>query len=160
AALLYLPLAVADPRLGYNLLVLLSFPAPGLATALLAHRYGVPRAAAAVARVVFACAPDRVGAPLRAHPAGRRFARGPVPVWGLEGALAGSWAGGAWCGAALLAVAFMEPHFFYFAALGLPLYLLGRIGLAGWGRGAFRVGVGGGVLVGVLAAAGAVGTIR
>src|SRR5262249_17942945 len=43
---------------------------------------------------------------------------------------------------ALVAVAIMEPHFFYFAALGLPAYLVARAGLAGWDRSALRVGAG------------------
>ena len=147
-------LATRNPLLEYNLLVLLSFPGAGLATALLARRYGVPRGAAAVADVVFACAPYRVGALLGGHPAGLSYPLAPLALWGLEGALAGSWAGGAWCGVALLAVACMEPHFFYFAALGLPLYLVARVGLAGWDWGALRVGVGRGVIALGLAGAG------
>src|SRR5439155_10477618 len=40
----------------------------------------------------------------------------------------------------LASIAVVEPHFFYFAALGLPLYLVGRVGLAGWRRDALGIG--------------------
>lgn len=133
-ALLYVPLAAAGPRLAYNILVLLSFPLAGLTAALLVHRYGVGRWAALVAGAIFACAPYRVGALLGGHPAGLAYVLAPLALWGLEGALAGSVAGGAWCGVALVSAAIVEPHFFYFAALGLPLYLLCRVALPGWAR--------------------------
>jgi hypothetical protein len=159
AALAYLPLAVLDPRLGYNLLVLLSFPAAGLAAALLARRYGARPEAAALAGVVFACAPYRLGALLGGHPAGVAYALVPLALWGLEGALAGSRAGGAWCGIALLALAQMEPHFLYFAALGLPLYLLARVGLPAIDRAALRPGAGAVAVALAVAAAPAWGVV-
>jgi hypothetical protein len=140
-ALVYLPLSWPSPRLAYNLLVLLSFPLAGVATALLAHRYGWSRWAAVVAGAVFACVPYRVGALLGGHPAGLAYFLVPLVLWGVEGALAGSVAGGAWSGLALFSLALVEPHFFYFAALGLPLYLLVRVGLAGWTRDALRLRV-------------------
>lgn len=139
-ALLYLPLSLPDPRLGYNLLVLLSFPLAGLSATLLAHRYGVARGAALVAGLVFACGPYRVGALLGGHPSGLAYFLVPLTLWGLEGALAGSAAGGVWAAAALASMAVVEPHFFYFASLGLPLYLLARVGLAGWTRAALWPG--------------------
>ncbi len=139
-ALLYVPLSVAGPRLAYNALVLLSFPLAGLAAALLAYRYGAGRGGAVVAGAVFACLPYRVGALLGGHPAGLAFGLAPLALWGLEGALAGSLAGGVWCAAALVSLAIVEPHFFYFAALGLPLYVLARVGLAGATRESLRVG--------------------
>jgi hypothetical protein len=83
----------------------------------------------------------------------------PLALWGLERALAGSAAGGAWCGLALLALAVVEPHFFYFAALGLPLYLVARLGLAGWRRGALAPGVGPWALALAVAAAPALGAL-
>jgi len=138
-ALLYVPLSLAGARLAYNLLVLLSFPAAGLTAALLARRYGMDRGAALVAGVVFACAPYRVGALLGGHPAGLAYPLVPLALWGLESALAGSLAGGAWCAVALVSLAIVEPHFFYFAALGLPLYLFLRVGLAGWTPAMLRV---------------------
>ena len=159
AALVYLPLALANPRLGYNLLVLLSFPLSGLAAALLAHRYGSPRDAAIVAGTAFACAPYRIGALLGGHPAGLAYPLVPLALWGLEGALAGSLVGGVWTALALVAVAIMEPHFFYFAALGLPLYMLARGGLAGWDRRALRVGGGAMALAVALGVAAAAGTL-
>ena len=137
---LYLPLSLLGPLLAYNLLVLLSFPLAGLTSALLAHRYGFSRWAALVAGTVFACAPYRIGALLGGHPSGLAFFLVPLALWGLEGALAGSVAGGVWCGGALLSIAMVEPHFLYFAALGLPLYVVIRVGLAGWTRDALRIG--------------------
>jgi hypothetical protein len=162
AALLYLPLAFSNPRLGYNLLVLLSFPLSGLAACLLAHRYGIPRGAAALAGVVFACAPYRVGALLGGHPAGLAYPLVPLALWGLEGALAGSLAGAAWAAGALVAVSIMEPHFFYFAALGLPAYLLVRVALTGWDARALRIGAGatlGALALAVAPAAGALAAL-
>jgi hypothetical protein len=158
-ALLYLPLSLLGPRLAYNLLVWLSFPLAGLGAALLAHRYGLGRPAAAVAAAVFACLPYRTGALLGGHPAGMAFGLVPLALWGLEGALAGSRAGGLWCGLALLAIAIVEPHFFYFAALGLPVYLLARVGLAGSRREGWRVGAAWWTLALALALAVAGGTL-
>ncbi|HEV8308725.1 MAG TPA: hypothetical protein VGW35_13775 [Methylomirabilota bacterium] len=158
-ALLYLPLSVPGPRLAYNLLVLLSFPLAGLAAALLAHRYGIGRWGALVAGAVFACAPYRLGALLGGHPAGLAYFLVPLALWGLEGALAGSVAGGVSCAIALLSLAIVEPHFFYFAALGLPLYLLARVGLAGFARDALGVGPGHWVLALAIAAAPAWGAL-
>jgi hypothetical protein len=131
-ALLYVPLSLVGPRLAYNALVLLSFAGAGVATALLARRYGLSRSAALVAGVVFACAPYRVGALLGGHPAGLAYGLWPLAVWGLEGAVTGSLGGGVWCAVALVSLAIVEPHFFYFAALALPLYLGLRVALDGW----------------------------
>jgi hypothetical protein len=132
AALLFVPLSALGHRFAYNALVVLSFPFAGLAAALLARRYGASRSGAAVAGVIFACAPYRVGALLGGHPAGLAYPLVPIVLWGIEGALAGSLGGGLAAGAALLGLAIMEPHFAYFAALGLPLYALARIGLPAW----------------------------
>ena len=140
AALLFVPLSALGPRLAYNLLVLLSFPMAGLAATLLARRYGASRPGAAVAGVVFACAPYRVGALLGGHPAGLAYPLVPLVLWGVEGAMAGSLGGGLAAGGALLGLAIMEPHFAYFAALGLPLYALARIGLPAWRRGLLAIG--------------------
>jgi hypothetical protein len=153
AALLFVPLSVLGHRLAYNLLVLLSFPLAGLAAALLARRYGASRPAAAVGGVVFACAPYRVGALLGGHPAGLAYPLVPVVLWGVEGALAGSVGSGVAAGAALLGLAIMEPHFAYFAALGLPLYALARIGLPAWRRELLAIGRGRWLVVMALALA-------
>ena len=142
AALLFVPLSTLGPLFAYNALVLLSFPFAGLSTALLARRYGVSRSGAFVAGVVFACAPYRVGALLGGHPAGLAYPLVPLVLWGVEGALAGSVWGGLAAGGALLGLAFMEPHFTYFAALGLPLYLLARLGLPAWRRELLAIGGG------------------
>ena len=142
AALLFVPLSALGHRFAYNALVLLSFPFAGMAAALLARRYGVSRAGAFVAGVVFACAPYRVGALLGGHPAGLAYPLVPLVLWGIEGALAGSLGSGLAAGGALLGLAMMEPHFAYFAALGLPLYALARIGLPAWRRELLAIGPG------------------
>ena len=85
AALLFVPLSALGPRFAYNALVLLSFPFAGLAAALLARRYGVSRAGAAVAGTVFACMPYRVGALLGGHPAGLAYPLVPARAVGARG---------------------------------------------------------------------------
>jgi hypothetical protein len=159
AALLFVPLSALGHRLAYNALVLLSFPFAGLAAALLVRRYGVSRSGAFVAGVVFACAPYRVGALLGGHPAGLAYPLVPFVLWGVEGALAGSPGSGVAAGAALLALAIMEPHFAYFAALGLPLYALARVGLPAWRRELLAVGPGGWVVAIAVALAPAHGAL-
>jgi hypothetical protein len=160
AAALFVPLSALGPRFAYNALVLLSFPLSGLAAALLARRYGVSWAGAAVAGTIFACAPYRVGAVLGGHPAGLAYPLIPLVLWGVEGSLAGSLWGGGVAGAALLGLALMEPHFAYFAALGLPLYALARVGLPAWRRELLAVGIGGWLVAAAVALAPAGGALR
>jgi hypothetical protein len=159
AALLFVPLSALGPRFAYNALVLLSFPFAGLAAALLARRYGVSRRGAFVAGVVFACAPYRVAALLGGHPAGLAYPLAPLVLWGLEGALAGSLRSGAASGAALLGLALMEPHFTYFAALGLPVYALARVGLPAWQPALLAIGPGAWLAAGAVALAPAYGAL-
>jgi hypothetical protein len=160
AALLFVPLSTLGHRFAYNALVLLSFPFAGLAAALLARRYGVSRPGAFVAGVVYACAPYRVGALLGGHPAGLAYPLVPLVLWGVEGALAGSLGSGLAAGGALLGLALMEPHFAYFAALGLPLYALARIGLPAWRRELLAVGPAAWLLAAAVALAPAYGALR
>jgi hypothetical protein len=82
AALLFVPLSAFGHRFAYNALVLLSFPFAGMAAALLARRYGVSRAGAFVAGVVFACAPYRWGLARRASRG--RVSAGPARAVGVE----------------------------------------------------------------------------
>jgi hypothetical protein len=159
AALLFVPLSALGHRFAYNALVLLSFPFAGLAAALLVRRYGTSRSGAAVAGVIFACAPYRVGALLGGHPAGLAYPLVPLVLWGIEGGLAGSLQSGLVAGAALLGLAIMEPHFAYFAALGLPLYALARIGLPAWRRELVTVGAGHWLLGAAVALAPAYGAL-
>lgn len=162
AAFLFVPLSALGHRFAYNALVLLSFPFAGMAAALLARRYGVSRAGAFVAGVVFACAPYRVGALLGGHPAGLAYPLVPLVLWGVEGALAGSVRSGLVAGGALLGLALMEPHFAYFAALGLPLYALARVGIPAWRPGLLAVGwdaAAGAIAVGVALGYGALGAL-
>src|SRR6185436_19727031 len=153
------PLSAFGHRFAYNALVLLSFPFAGMAAALLAHRYGVSRFGAFVAGVLFACAPYRVGALLGGHPAGLAYPLVPLVLWGVEGALAGSIGSGLAAGGALLGLALMEPHFAYFAALGLPLYVLARIGLPAWRRELLAIGPGAWLAAAAIAAAVAYGAV-
>src|SRR5262245_50483576 len=159
AALLFVPLSALGQRFAYNALVLLSFPFSGLAAALLARRYGVSRAGAFVAGVIFACAPYRVGALLGGHPAGLAYPLVPLVLWGVDGALAGSLGSGLAAGAALLGLALMEPHFAYFAALGLPVYALARVGLPAWRPALLAIGPGAWLAAGGVAVAVAVGAL-
>jgi hypothetical protein len=159
AAVLFVPLSALGPRFAYNALVLLSFPFAGLATALLVRRYGISWTGAFVAGVVFACTPYRVGALLGGHPAGLAYPLVPLVLWGLEGALAGSAWSGLVAGAALVSLALMEPHFAYFAALGVPLYVLARIGLPAWRRECLAVRPAGWLLASLVALAPAVGAL-
>ena len=159
ASLLFVPLSALGHRLAYNALVLLSFPFAGMAAALLARRYGASRAGAFVAGVAFACTPYRVGALLGGHPAGLAYPLVPLVLWGVEGALAGSLGSGLAAGGALLALATMEPHFAYFAALGLPLYALARIGLPAWRRELLAIGLGAWLAAGAVAFALAYGAL-
>jgi hypothetical protein len=159
AALLFVPLSAIGHRFAYNALVLLSFPFAGLAAALLARRYGVSRFGAFVAGVVFACAPYRIGALLGGHPAGLAYPLVPLVLWGVEGALAGSIGSGLAAGGALLGLALMEPHFAYFAALGLPLYALARVGLPAWRRELLAVGPGAWLAAAAVAGAVAYGAL-
>ena len=159
AALLFVPLSALGHRFAYNALVLLSFPCAGMAAALLARRYGVSQAGAFVAGVVFACAPYRVGALLGGHPAGLAYPLVPLVLWGVEGALAGSLGSGLAAGGALLGLALMEPHFAYFAALGLPLYVLARVGLPAWRLELLVIGPGAWLAAGAIAVALAYGAL-
>ncbi len=159
AALLFVPLSALGPLFAYNALVMLSFPFAGLATALLARRYGISWTGAFIAGVVFACAPYRVGALLGGHPAGVAYPLVPLLLWGLEGALAGSVWSGLVAGGAALGLAIMEPHFAYFAALGVPLYALARIGLPAWRSELLAVGPWAGLLASLVALAPAGGAL-
>ena len=159
AALLFVPLSALGHRVAYNVLVLLSFPFAGMAAALLARRYGLSRAGAFVAGVAFACAPYRVGALLGGHPAGLAYPLVPLVLWGIEGALAGSLWSGLVGGGALLGLSMMEPHFAYFSALGLPLYVVARIGLPAWRRELLAVGAGGWLVAAAVAIAPAAGAL-
>jgi hypothetical protein len=159
AALPFVPLSALGHRFAYNALVLLSFPFAGVAAALLARRYGVSRTGAFVAGVVFACAPYRVGALLGGHPAGLAYPLVPLVLWGFEGAMAGSLGSGLAAGGALLGLALMEPHFAYFAALGLPLYALARIGLPAWRGELLSIGPGAWLAAATIALAPAYGAL-
>lgn len=114
----------------YNLLVLLSFPAAGLAAYGLArHLTGDPAAAAAVG-VGFSLLPARLEPLFGGHPAGFAMALVPAMLWGLDVAVTqGRLAGGVAGGAALVALAMLEPQYTYLA-LGLALvHAVGRAAL-------------------------------
>ena len=109
-------LSVFGGHAAYNLLVLLSFPAAGLAAYGLARRLTGDAAAAVVAGVGFALVPARTGPLFGGHPAGFAMALVPAMLWGLDVALRdGRLAGGASGGGALLALAMLEPQYTYLA---------------------------------------------
>ena len=118
----------------YNLLVLLSFPAAGLAAYGLARRLTGDPAAAVVAGIGFALLPARTGPLFGGHPAGFAMALVPAMLWGLDVALReGRIAGGVGGGAALIALAMLEPQYTYLAG-GLALAHAGMRVAIGPGR--------------------------
>ena len=102
----------------YNLLVLLSFPASGLAAYGLARQLTGDAAAALVAAVGFALLPARLEPLFGGHPAGFALALVPAVLWGLDVALdAPTRRRRAWAaGSAFLALAMLEPQYTYLTA--------------------------------------------
>jgi hypothetical protein len=114
-------LSVFGGHAAYNLLVLLSFPAAGLAAYGLARRLTGDETAALVAGVGFALVPARTGPLFGGHPAGFAMALVPAMLWGLDVALRdGRLSGGVGGGIALVALAMLEPQYTYLA-VGLAL---------------------------------------
>ena len=100
----------------YNLLVLLSFPAAGLAAYGLARRLTGDPVAALVAGVGFALLPARLDPLFGGHPAGFALALVPAVLWGLDVALTRRRVvGGVGGGLAFLALAMLEPQYTYLA---------------------------------------------
>ena len=128
-------LSVFGGHAAYNLLVLLSFPAAGLAAYGLARRLTGDGAAAVVAGLGFALLPARTSPLFGGHPAGFAMALVPAMLWGLDVALRdGRLAGGVGGGAALLALAMLEPQYTYLA-VGLALaHAIMRLGGRPTGR--------------------------
>ncbi len=158
--LLFTLLAPLGHLAAYNLLLLLSFPFTGLAMAAWVRRVTGSWLAGAVGGLVFALGPYRLGALLGGHPAGVAYSLLPLVLLGAEGALAGRFRGGLLAGVSLLALALLEPHFFYFMGLLLPLYVLVRRLAPAWTPRLLRVGqlgwlavVGLGVALGAVVAA-------
>jgi hypothetical protein len=105
----------------YNLLILLSFPATSLAAYGLARHLTRNPAAAVAVGVGVALLPMRLEPLFGGHPAGFALALVPAVLWGLDLALTeGRLAGGLGGGAALVALAMLEPQYTYLAA-GLAL---------------------------------------
>ena len=130
-ALPFTLLSVFGLHAAYNLLVLLSFPAAGLAAYGLARRLTDDPAAAVVAGIGFALLPARLGPLFGGHPAGFAMALVPAMLWGLDVALReGRVGGAAGGGVALVALAMLEPQYTYLAG-GLAL-----------GHAGMRLGVG------------------
>jgi hypothetical protein len=122
-ALPFLLLSAAGPTGAYNLLVLLSFPLAGLAAYRLVRDATGDAGAGAVAGAAYALAPARVGPLIGGQPAGFAFALAPLALWGLDRALLEGRRGPALAGgAALAAVAMLEPHHAYILGGGLLLY--------------------------------------
>ena len=117
---LSLPFTLLSPfglHAAYNLLVLLSFPAAGLAAYGLARHLTRDAAAAVVVGVGFALLPARLDPLFGGHPAGFAMALVPAILWGLDVALTeGRLAGGLSSGTAFVALAMLEPQYTYLAA--------------------------------------------
>jgi hypothetical protein len=133
-ALPFSVLSVFGGHAAYNLLVLLSFPATALAAYGFARQVTGDASAAAVAGLGFALLPARLEPLFGGHPAGFALALVPATLWGLDVALTrGRVRGALGGGAALLALAMLEPQYTYLAG-GLALAHAGlRLGL-GAGR--------------------------
>jgi hypothetical protein len=117
---LSLPFTLLSPlgfHAAYNLLVLLSFPAAGLAAYGLARHLTRDAAAAVVVGVGFALLPARLEPLFGGHPAGFAMALVPAILWGLDLALTeGRLAGGLAGGTAFAALGMLEPQYTYLAA--------------------------------------------
>lgn len=113
-ALPFTILSLLGLHVAYNLLVLLSFPATALAAYGLVRHHTGDRAAALCAGVGFALLPARLGPLFGGHPAGFALALVPAAVWGLDLAVTrGRLSGGIGGGAALVALAMLEPQYTY-----------------------------------------------
>jgi hypothetical protein len=120
-ALPFTLLSVFGLHAAYNLLVLLSFPAAGLAAYGLARHLTGDAMAAVVVGVGFPLLPARLDPLFGGHPAGFALALVPAVLWGLDVAVTrGRLAGGLGGGAALVALGMLEPQYTYLA-LGLAL---------------------------------------
>jgi hypothetical protein len=130
-ALPFTALSVFGPHAAYNLLVLLSFPAAGLAAYGLARHLTRDSVAAVAAGVGFALLPARLDPLFGGQPAGFAMALAPAVLWGLDVALTeGRLAAGLGGGAALVALAMLEPQYTYLA-VGLALAHVVVRGVAG-----------------------------
>ena len=117
----FLPLALPFTLLStfglhaaYNLLVLLSFPAAGLAAHGLARQLTGDPVAALVAGVGFSLLPARLESLFGGHPAGFALALVPAALWGLDVACTRQRiVGGIGGGLAFLALAMLEPQYAY-----------------------------------------------
>ncbi len=122
-ALPFLLLSPLGSHAAYNILVLLSFPAAGLAAYALVRRHGLAGPAAAAAGLAYALVPARLGPLFGGQPAGFAAAAVPLVLWGLDGALVGGrFRDGLLGGGAFLALAMLEPHYTYLTAALLVAY--------------------------------------
>jgi len=120
-ALPFTLLSVFGLHAAYNLLVLLSFPAAALAAYGLARHLTGDAMAAVVVGVGFPLLPARLEPLFGGHPAGFALALVPAMLWGLDVAVTrGRVRGALGGGAALVALAMLEPQYTYLA-LGLAL---------------------------------------
>jgi hypothetical protein len=111
----------------YNLLVLLSFPAAGVAAYGLARQLTGDSVAALVAGVGFALLPARLDPLFGGHPAGFALALAPAALWGLDVALTRRRvAGGAAGGLCVLALAMLEPQYTYLTMGLIVVHVLAR----------------------------------
>ena len=130
-------LSVFGPHAAYNLLVLLSFPATGLAAYGLARQLTGAPVAALVVGVGFPLLPARLDPLFGGQPAGFAVALVPAALWGVDVALTrGRVRGGVGGGLAVLALAMLEPQYTYLtvglAAGHVATRGLGRTGRRTW----------------------------
>ena len=123
-ALPFTALSVFGSHAAYNLLLLLTFPAAGLAAYALARRYTGAVVPAMVAGLGFALLPARLSPLFGGHPAGFAAVFVPLVFWGFDVAVvSGRVAGGVVGGLALLALATLEPHYTYLVGGLLAVYV-------------------------------------
>jgi hypothetical protein len=119
----------------YNLLVLLSFPATGLAAYGLARHLTRDPVAALVAGVGFSLLPARLGPLLGGHPAGFALALVPATLWGLDVAVTRQRVvGGIGGGLAFVALAMLEPQYTYLTVGLVVVHVATRAWLGRDGR--------------------------
>lgn len=123
----------------YNILVLLSFVASGIAMAALVRGHTGSRAAALLCGTLYACLPYRLGHLFGGHPGGFVFFITPLMLVAVDRAwhgARGSFAWGMAAGACILSAASFELHQTLYLGILLPLYVMTTIFGSALDRGA------------------------
>ncbi len=123
-SLLFAALSPLGRATAYDLLVLGSFPATALAAFWLARRAGTTDLGALVTTAAITLLPYRVANVAGGHPTGITFFLLPFVLLGLEAAWQSRSAlAAAGAATALVCLAVNEPHFVFFCAFLIPLWL-------------------------------------